>query len=283
MAKKPAPGGVPEWMVTFADLMSILVCFFVLLISFSIQDTERLQVVAGSMRDAFGVVKERTADGMIERQGNPERDYLKNVSPELIDPEKLSHISDVHDDRAEAQGPEIQTQSEENDLESEDRYALAAASIRQAWQDMPDITRFADNLQVEETEDGLEIIISDRNGMRMFPEGSKFPLETTRKAIAALGPILNRLSAPLSITGHVASGSRFASESYDEWDLSTDRANVTRRILSEFGLSPSRLTSVEGAGSSDPIFANDPYLSSNERVTIKVHEVAPPVPPDLSP
>lgn len=282
MAKKSAPGGVPEWMVTFADLMSILVCFFVLLISFSIQDTERLQVVAGSMRDAFGVVENRTADGMIERQGNPERDFLKNVSPDLIDPEKQSQITDVADDRAEAQGPEMQTQSQENDIESANRYALAAASIRQAWQDMPDVTRFAENLQVEQTEDGLEIVISDRNGTRMFPEGSKFPLETTRKAIAALGPILNRLSAPLSITGHVAAGSRFASESYDEWDLSTDRANVTRRILSEFGLSPSRLTSVRGAGSADPIFANDPYLSSNERVTIRVHEVAPPVPPDLS-
>ena len=58
MAKKQScdcPAGLPAWLVTFADLMSILVCFFVLIISFSIQDKEKLEVVAGSMRDAFGV------------------------------------------------------------------------------------------------------------------------------------------------------------------------------------------------------------------------------------
>ncbi|MEH6727387.1 MAG: flagellar motor protein MotB, partial [Hyphomicrobiales bacterium] len=58
MARKPrggGGGGAPDWLVTFADLMSLLVCFFVLIISFSIQDKEKLQVVAGSMREAFGV------------------------------------------------------------------------------------------------------------------------------------------------------------------------------------------------------------------------------------
>ena len=46
--------------MTFADLMSLLVCFFVLIISFSIQDKQKLQVVAGSMKDAFGIRQGRT-------------------------------------------------------------------------------------------------------------------------------------------------------------------------------------------------------------------------------
>ena len=67
--------------VTFADLMSLLVCFFVLIISFSIQDQEKLQVVAGSMKDAFGIMKVQQKSGVIERDGNPERTHLKNGSP----------------------------------------------------------------------------------------------------------------------------------------------------------------------------------------------------------
>src|SRR5690606_27529781 len=78
--KRPA-AGLPDWLVTFADLMSILVCFFVLIISFSIQDKEKLQVVAGSMREAFGIKYVARKAGMIEMEGSPVRDYVRSVSP----------------------------------------------------------------------------------------------------------------------------------------------------------------------------------------------------------
>ena len=53
--RKEAHGGGHGWFVTFADLMGLLVSFFVMLVAFSTQDQAKLQVVAGSMRDAFGV------------------------------------------------------------------------------------------------------------------------------------------------------------------------------------------------------------------------------------
>ena len=54
MAKdKAAPAGAPAWMVTFADLMSLLVCFFVLIISFSIQDEQKLQVARARRIERF--------------------------------------------------------------------------------------------------------------------------------------------------------------------------------------------------------------------------------------
>jgi len=55
MAAKPASPGAPAWMATFADLMSLLLAFFVLLFSFSELDAQKYKEVAGSMRDAFGV------------------------------------------------------------------------------------------------------------------------------------------------------------------------------------------------------------------------------------
>ena len=55
--KKKCPTGAPAWMTTFADLMSLLMCFFVLLLSFSVMDSTKYKVVSGSMRDAFGFQK----------------------------------------------------------------------------------------------------------------------------------------------------------------------------------------------------------------------------------
>ncbi|OAG27290.1 flagellar motor protein MotB [Thermodesulfatator autotrophicus] len=56
--KKAEGGGAPKWMTTFADLMSLLMCFFVLLLSFSEMDPARFKEVAGSLKDAFGVQRE---------------------------------------------------------------------------------------------------------------------------------------------------------------------------------------------------------------------------------
>lgn len=56
--KQECPPGAPVWMCTFADLMSLLMCFFILLLSFSVMDAQKYYKVAGSMKDAFGTQKE---------------------------------------------------------------------------------------------------------------------------------------------------------------------------------------------------------------------------------
>lgn len=55
---KCPPAGLPAWMGTFADLMSLLMCFFVLLLSFSEMDVLKFKQIAGSMKFAFGVQKQ---------------------------------------------------------------------------------------------------------------------------------------------------------------------------------------------------------------------------------
>jgi chemotaxis protein MotB len=159
----------------------------------------------------------------------------------------------------------------------------AAASIRQAWQAMPDVTEISDNLLVEETVDGLDIQLIDQKGRRMFPEGSKYPLEPTREAIAAIAPILQKLPNQIRISGHIAAGTRFDDPRYGPWELSSDRANVVRQILGEFGLSDDRISAVVGKAASEPYFPNDPYLSANERIMITVLYEAPPVPAEMAP
>ncbi|MFH1218138.1 MAG: flagellar motor protein MotB [Pseudomonadota bacterium] len=59
--KQQCPTGAPAWMCTFADLMSLLMCFFILLLSFSVMDAQKYYKVAGSMKDAFGTQKEVVA------------------------------------------------------------------------------------------------------------------------------------------------------------------------------------------------------------------------------
>ena len=65
-------------------------------------------------------------------------------------------------------------------------FALASASLRQALQDMPELTEISKHIMIEETKNGLNIEIVDQNGRSMFPEGSKEPYERTRRLIQRL-------------------------------------------------------------------------------------------------
>jgi chemotaxis protein MotB len=220
--------------------------------------------------------------GMIERLGNPKRDFLKTVSPEPI--KASTEFSTKDRPEFENQGQEANTWTKQKtDIEREQAYGLAAASLKQAFQDLPDITSVSDHIIVEKTDEGTNIVIADQDGRAMFPEGSKYPFEMTRKAIAAMAPLLEKLPSRIRISGHTAAGGTYDNPRYGPWELSFDRANVARQILEEFGVSDDRIESVVGRADADPFFPNDPYLSANQRISITLLDEKPPVPVDLKP
>ena len=78
---KCPPRGAPGWIVTFADLMSILLTFFILILSFSVQDEEKYYDLVGSVREAFGTQNELILAGMVELFGNPYNDFAVTMTP----------------------------------------------------------------------------------------------------------------------------------------------------------------------------------------------------------
>ncbi len=271
--------GIPEWMVTFADLMTILVVFFVLLISFSIQDQEKLQVVAGSMREAFGVKYAERKAGMIEKEGTPVRDFIKQVSP-IPRVNDTDFSAEDHNTKSK-QGPEANTHNiEKTNIERPRQFAVAAASLRQAWRELPEITDLSDNILVEETPEGLHIQLVDQEGRSMFPRGSTRPYARTEKLLKAMAPVLKGLPNRIQITGHTDAARLYTKPGYSLWDLSADRARAARRLLAEGGLPHDRFYSVAGRADAEPLFPEDPFLASNRRISILVMSEAPPFPID---
>jgi chemotaxis protein MotB len=269
MAKrKQAHAGGHGWFVTFADLMGLLVSFFVMLVAFSNQDQKKLQIVAGSMRDAFGVQTNVRYSGVIEVDGLPTRPKLKNAAH--IDPEDASATptSDEQDHKREHGAH----------LKNDQAFALAAASLRQALQDMPELAEASKHIMVEETKEGLNIDLVDQEGRSMFPEGSKEPYERTRRIIEKLAGPLKATPYRVSITGHTSASKVPPKADYGPWNLSADRANAVRQILEEEGFPPGNIYEVAGRADTDPLFPEDPYIAANRRVTITLMHEAPPVP-----
>ena len=271
--RKEAHGGGHGWFVTFADLMGLLVSFFVMLVAFSNQDQKKLQIVAGSMRDAFGVQTKVRYSGVIEADGLPTRPKLKNAAH--VPPEDASATPTPDDqDHQREFGAKFK---------NDQAFALAAASLRQALQDMPELTEASKHIMVEEAKEGLNIEIVDQEGRSMFAEGSKEPYERTRRIIEKLAEPLKATPYRISITGHTSAAKTPSRPDYGPWNLSVDRANAVRQILEEEGLPSANVYAVAGKADTDPLFPDDPFIAANRRVTITLMREAPPVPPDLQP
>ena len=276
MAKKKrgdAHGGGHGWFVTFADLMGLMMSFFVMLVAFSTMDNNKLKIVAGSMRDAFGVQTDVRYSGIIESDGLPTRPKLKNV--DHISPDEASNTPTPDEqDRNQVAGARLKIDRE---------FALASASLRQALQDMPEMTEISKHIMFEETKEGLNLEIVDQDGRSMFAEGSKVPYERTRRLIQKLAAPLKATPLRVAIAGHTSAGYITTRSDYGAFDLSADRANAVRQILEREGLPPAHIFAVTGKADTLPLFPDDPSLSANRRVTITLMRENPPVPPGLAP
>ena len=271
--RKDAGHGGHGWFVTFADLMGLMMSFFVMLTAFSTQDKQKLQIVAGSMRDAFGVQTQARYSSIVEVDGLPTRPKLKHVAN--IPPEQASQTPT----------PDDNGRDRENSVKLPDdkAFARAAAALRQALQSLPELSELAKQVMVEETPLGLNIEIVDQDGRSMFPEGSKEPFDRTRRLIEKLAGTLKAMSNRISITGHTSASRVPSQPGYGPWELSADRANAVRQILEDQGITSSRLYMVAGKADTQPLFPDDPYIAANRRVTISVIREEPAIPVNFKP
>jgi chemotaxis protein MotB len=271
MARKKgaAHSGGHGWFVTFADLMALMMSFFVMLVAFSSPNTKKQQIVAGSMREAFGNQRHTRTSGVIEVDGLPTRSSIK-------------HVTKVSPDYAADQSApfnNIQRETIGQGTFLADRgFTNAAATLRQALQEMPEIAEISRNVLIEETREGLDIQITDQEGRAMFPEGSAFPFERTRKVLVALAPTLRRLPNRVRITGHTSAKRGAVRDNGAGWRLSAERAMGVRDLLANNGVLDERFESIVGKADSNPVFPDNPFIAPNNRISILLIREAPPVP-----
>lgn len=271
--KKRGAHGGHGWFVTFADLMALLMSFFVMVAAYSSQNKEKMQVVAGSFREAFGNNKESRVNGIIELNGIPTKPHLQNA--------KLRPVEEASDFTAPS---ENKRRTDSANLQTFDRgFALAATSLRQALNDMPEIAQISKNIVIEETKEGLNLSLVDQDGRSMFAEGSINPFERTRKVLEQVAPTLRRLPNRIAITGHTSDTRPGQQGPGSDWSMSVGRAVSVRDILAQSGLPNDRFAAVTGKAAMEPLFPDNPSLAANRRVTITLLYEAPPLAPGARP
>jgi chemotaxis protein MotB len=278
----PEPeAGIPAWVMTFADLMSLLMCFFVLLLSFSEMDALKFKRLAGSMAEAFGVQAEVKADNIPKGTSIIAQEF----SPGKPEPTPINEIrQSTMQDSLNTLAVEC---SEDFQDDAEGKLSKEAA--------LADLTDQIEELIRETQEDAMSIAMSLADqiaggAIEVETRGRDIIIRIKEQGSFASGsdelnyafiPIVTRISGTLlnkkgniTIEGHTDDRPISTARFQSNWSLSSARAStVAHYLFEEPRLDQNRFT-VSGFSSNKPLVNNDTpeNRSKNRRVEIVIHQ-----------
>jgi chemotaxis protein MotB len=169
---------------------------------------------------------------------------------------------------AQAASPRPISQTQLADLRR-DRLQMLGERIRQALAKYPDFGELASHIEIDFTDEGLRIqLLEDSSGV-FFVAGSAHPRAAGVALLGLLGQQLSTMRNTVLVDGYTDAVPYSNTQStYTNWELSSDRANASRRILLAGGLHEGQVAQVRGHGDRDLRFPDAPTSASNRRVTI---------------
>lgn len=216
----PCPDGLPEWMATFSDLVTLLLTFFVLLLSFAKTESAKYEAALGSIRNAFGgnvlvhgnvIQKGKSPDDsptMLESQ--------QPVKPFPIDFLTMEGILDKHEVN---RGSDEELGEMKGDLEA---YNLA------------------EEAEIYEMPEGIKVKIKDKI---FFKKGSIEPSKISIEVYDKMVKLLSSEDWTIFVQGHASRG-EVGAKGKDAFELSAARASAVTRTLIKAGVRPEKVTTV---------------------------------------
>jgi len=252
------PEGLPAWLGTFADLMSLLMCFFVLLLSFAEMDALKYKMVVKSLDDAFGVQREVAANAIPKgtsiiaqefSPGEPRPTPLKEVRQDTIDETRDAlKVKMDAEDVAKQQAKEI---------------AEEAEAFKEALEG-----EIAEGLIDVETESNRIVIRIREKGS--FPSGDAKLNRAFTPIIDKIREVLVKTDGQIAVAGHTDNIPINTPRYRSNWELSTSRAaSVVHHLLDSGEMTTDRFV-LEGYADTQPLTTNDTAedRAKNRRVEI---------------
>jgi chemotaxis protein MotB len=258
------------WKIAYADFITTMMAFFLLLWLLSSTTADQRKGISDyfhgvvNLTDAPKFMDQqhenlRTPDQVTQTDENP---YESEDQPTPNQGEQLS---------SSMQGGNTFTgnvTSQTNKHHEAELFKATEEAIIKAVQESAEIRAFADQLIMEQTDEGLKIQIIDHENRPLFTSGSANMLDHTKKIITLVAQVIKKVPNNISISGHTDATPFSKGNNYSNWELSADRANASRRVFLSSGFPAARISSVVGKESNELLTPNDPYSAKNRRVCV---------------
>ena len=238
MAKKAEAHHGGAWKVAYADFVTAMMALFMVL-WITAQDKEILLATSRYFKQPFNAVTDRSVGVMPGKNGGSVgTDKTRNTA-------SAANLS----------------------------FMNALASELSKMLNVTDVS--ADKMaDIEVTSDELKVTLYDRSARPLFQPGTAKPTEWGQLVLQNLAWIIDRNQLKVYIDGYTSTVARSTpgagDQNYGPWELSTDRANATRRTLEHFAVDPTKIERVTGYGDRRPLANQPAEAEGNDRITVSL-------------
>ena len=279
--KKVSGGGHHggAWKVAYADFVTAMMAFFMLLWLLNVAPKDTLDGLADYFSPTVASTSTDTGSGSVLGGTAPSAEGAQSsgativkvaTPPPTVEVKERREILEK-DSSKDSQNAFSSTISTFSDAQLN----AAADRLRQSIQSTPALAKHEDQMITEQTPDGLRIQIMDRERRPMFRDGTAELYDYAVKLVQEIGKVVEELPNRISIHGHTDGKVFERADGYSNWELSSDRANAARRVISAMGVSQDRFSEVVGKAMTEPLFPDQVMRPENRRITILVLREAP--------
>lgn len=294
------------WKIAYADFVTAMMAFFLLMWLLSSAPQEKLSGIASyfktplkialaggaSVGDTTSPVKLSGSDTMTRQTGAEGKTATKPFAPDAqggfkpTGPEETKKKSKEskqapQDQQKAGEKPSATSSPQESidlvmaEVELEKREKVVLEDLKKKVEvsiaNTASLKQFSQQILLDNTPEGLRVQVIDMQNRPMFASGSAQFQPYAGTILRELGKVLNEVPNKVSLSGHTDAKPFVGGErGYSNWELSSDRANASRRELIAGGMDDSKIIRVVGLGSAVPFDADDPLNPINRRISIIV-------------
>jgi chemotaxis protein MotB len=264
-----------SWKVAYADFVTAMMAFFLLLWLLNATTKEQREGIADYFRPTIATSASSSSMSVLDGQAQVMKTMSGAASTEATIEEELESPTPAEQP---AQTPAKSEQSENPVDVKEAKEALRAEEhktfeavkqqIEKVIAETPDLAELKKNLLIEETPEGLRIQLLDKEKVSMFPSGSSELNERSKELIKLVAAAVKDMPNKLSISGHTDAQPYVGSGQRTNWELSSERANAARRVMVESGIDPTNVEAVAGKADTELFVKDNPLDPQNRRISI---------------
>ena len=253
------------WKVAYADFVTAMMAFFLLLWLLNVTTEEQKEGIADYFSPSVAVSTSSGGAGIFGGESPFKSDTKIDAAQPfgfVVDKPVGAESSGEPSDMSQEDAERVVAEAEE------EKFEQAEEELRQAMKEVPEMANLSDNLIIERTPEGLRIQIVDQENKPMFPLGGSQMYDKTRQLIGLVAQVIKKLPNKIAIAGHTDATPYRPGATFTNWELSADRANASRRELEKHGISTDRLFRVAGKAATDLLVPDEPQSARNRRISI---------------
>ena len=238
-------------MATFADLSTLLMTFFVLMLSMASIDIQSFREMLGSLREAFGVTME--TQGQFQPVITEKIELGEGMGEYMPEEDIAADVKEPVEDIEEVEDPDQPTKEEIDTAKLKEQEKKEREEAAQEIQEAINQANLEDQTEVTTGNQGIRIRVK---GALMFDAGSGELKQDAVPLLDNLVMVLQKFDYYLMVEGHSDSSPINTAQFPSNWELSGFRASAVLRYLLTWGIDPTRMTSV-GLADNYPIASNE--------------------------